>query len=61
MGFSVREGEAPIVQSTLSFTRGGVSTLSVISPLFDTNYLEDGKWIVTGEFKDAAGRFFHNR
>jgi|GEM_PF-3114237 len=58
MGFSVREGEAPIVQSTLSFTRGGVSTLSVISPLFDTNYLEDGKWIVTGEFKDAAGRFF---
>jgi len=58
MGFSVREGEAPIVKSNLNFTRGGVSTLPVTSPLFDTNYLDEGNWSVTGDFKDAAGRIF---
>lgn len=58
IGFSVREGEAPIVKTNLNFTRGGVSTLPVTSPLFDTNYLDEGTWSVTGDFKDAAGRTF---
>ena len=58
IGFSVREGEAPIIMSNLNFTRGGVSTFPVTSPLFDANSLEEGEWMVTGDFKDAAGRVF---
>ena len=58
IGFSVRDGEAPIVKTNLNFTMGGVSTLPVTSPLFYTTYLDEGRWDVTGDFKDAAGRVF---
>ena len=58
IGFSVRDGEAPIVKSDLTFTKGGVSTMHFTSPLFAANDLEEGEWTMTGNFKDAAGRTF---
>lgn len=58
IGFSVRPGEAPIVESNLVFQRGGIFEENFDTNIIGVNQISEGNWIISGNFTDAAGRTY---